>query len=287
MATGVLTSAAINFTSDGATSLFKIAPSAGMATFSAHGGSTVQLKGVTGPLAATDAATKGYVDNALNGLHWKRAVAGVGITKIAGAYTLSDAGKTLTADTDGVFSGTPFGHPANPFTGSELKEDPSEADNLTKARLLLLNQQQGGGSAFQNGLWYIHDKGSGGTPWILKRPADMDHVSEVMSSAVLSTAGHKAGQQLVCTNTSAPSSFEAGSIDFTELSTNILSDGSVTTAKLATTLTLGTGGAKTTFAGPVDCKVGDLDASGRKVIAATFEASSDERLKAETRGPNA
>ena len=74
MATSVLSTTTLNFTSDGSSTNAKLTASADTITLEGTSSGSCTLAGLSAPTSANHAATKAYVDNATNGLYWKDAV---------------------------------------------------------------------------------------------------------------------------------------------------------------------------------------------------------------------
>jgi len=127
---------------------------AGNLSASLSGGSTYTLTNLPTPSAATDAATKGYVDALANGLDWK------GSCRLATAAALpayTGSSGTLTASANGALT----------VDGVAV----AVADSI-----LVKNE----GSA-RNGVYTVSAAGSAGTPWVLVRRTDADASAEVTS----------------------------------------------------------------------------------------------------------
>ncbi len=74
MATSILSTTALDFTSNGSSTNAKVTATADTLTFEGTSSGTCILAGLATPTAADHAATKSYVDNATEGLDWKDAV---------------------------------------------------------------------------------------------------------------------------------------------------------------------------------------------------------------------
>ncbi len=128
-------------------------------------GATNTVTGLKAPAANSDAATKQYVDNAINGLSWKQAVRAATTGHVA-ALTSVSAGNTLDA-----------------------------VALLAGDRVLIKNQS----SAVENGIYEV--QGAGLAP---VRAADMTHVSHLGGAAVFVAQGSiHGGSAWVCTSPTA------------------------------------------------------------------------------------
>jgi len=118
------------------------------------GGGTVQ---VATPSAGTDAANKSYVDGVAQGLDVKDSV------RVATAAALpanTRAGNILTASANGALNGTGID---------------SVVTLALNDRVLVKDEATGA----NNGIYFISDLGSAGTPWTLTRATDADTSAEV------------------------------------------------------------------------------------------------------------
>lgn len=115
----------------------------------------------TTPTAATDAASKSYVDAVATGLEIQASCVAAGTAALTVTYdngasgvgaTLTNAGAQATFSIDGVSA-----------TASQ--------------RVLIKNQA----STFQNGIYTVTDVGSGSTNWVLTRATDYDTASEMQA----------------------------------------------------------------------------------------------------------
>lgn len=114
------------------------------------------ISGVTDPVSAQDAATKAYVDAAINGLDPK------GSVRVATTANLvaTRSGNVLTADANASIN-------------------TAGIDGVTTLALndrILVRAQSTGAD---NGIYYITDLGSAGTPYVLTRATDADASAEV------------------------------------------------------------------------------------------------------------
>lgn len=130
------------------------------------------------PSASTDAATKGYVDNAITGLDPKASV--VAATTANLDVTYNNGAGTLTANSNGAIGSSQFDG-VTPTVGQ---------------RLLVKDQSTG----TQNGIYTLTDAGSGGTPYVLTRATDADAWDELRSAYVFVEQGTAhADQGWLCT----------------------------------------------------------------------------------------
>lgn len=125
-----------------------------------------QVTGLGAPSGDNDAATKIYVDNAINGLDRKESV------RLATAAALpantasgSGVGKTLTADANGALT----------VDGVAV----SAGD-----RILVKDESTGA----DNGIYVVTDAGDGSNPYILTRTEDADEDSEVTAGMIVVSA---------------------------------------------------------------------------------------------------
>jgi hypothetical protein len=138
------------------------------------------------PTTGTDAATKNYVDVAIQGLTQKP-TATVATTAALPTNTYangtSGVGATLTATANAALT----------VDGYAV---------ATGDRVLVKDQA----SAFQNGLYDVTQPGSGATPFILTRNIDMDTAAEFPGAFIpVEDAGTTNANSLwLCTNTAAP-----------------------------------------------------------------------------------
>lgn len=118
------------------------------------------------PGGPTELTNKLYVDGLVNGLPWKNEA--VVTTEAAlPTYTATGAGstKTLTATANGAFTGVTV----DGFSAFVIND-----------RILLRH----GAAGADNGIYYLFDMGSAGSPWILKRTEDADTIQD-LSTATL------------------------------------------------------------------------------------------------------
>jgi len=135
----------------------------GNITLDPNGSGTVdvnssKITSVTTPTAATDAATKGYVDSVANGLDVKASVRYATTANVAGTY--NNGAGTITAGSNGAFS-----------IDSQV---PTAGD-----RILLKNQS----TTTQNGIYTVTTVGSGSAAYVLTRTPDADAASEITGGA--------------------------------------------------------------------------------------------------------
>lgn len=118
------------------------------------------------PTLDSHLVSKLYVDGLLNGLTWKAEVKATTEAALP-AYTASGAGstKTLTANANASLNSSPIDG-VNTFAVND--------------RILLRN----GAAGADNGIYYVFDLGSAGTPWVLKRSADADTITELSTATV-------------------------------------------------------------------------------------------------------
>ncbi len=135
----------------------------GNITLDPNGSGTVdvnssKITSVTTPTAASDAATKGYVDSVANGLDVKASVRYATTADVAGTY--NNGAGTITAGSNGAFS-----------IDSQV---PTAGD-----RILLKNQS----TTTQNGVYTVTTVGSGSAAYVLTRTPDADAASEITGGA--------------------------------------------------------------------------------------------------------
>ena len=119
---------------------------------------TSKITSVSLPTAATDAATKGYVDSVANGLDVKASVRYATTANVAGTY--ANAAGTITAGSNGAFS----------IDG----QTPTAGD-----RVLVKNQS----ANTTNGVYTVTTVGSGSAAYVLTRTPDADAASEITGGA--------------------------------------------------------------------------------------------------------
>lgn len=130
----------------------------------------IRIEGVDTPIARTDAANKGYVDDMAQGISAKPAVSAATTTNLVGVYdngTLG-VGATLTLpasaalDIDGITSWSVY------------------------SGILVKSQT----NAFENGRYYVSQVGDISTNWILTRCGYCDEASEIPSGYVWVQGGN-------------------------------------------------------------------------------------------------
>lgn len=144
----------------------------------ALGATAATLTGLSTPSAATDAATKAYVDALANGTRWLTAIQGTSNGSIlpnSPTYSngASGVGATLTAGSNTTLT----------------------ADGYTfvlNDRILVKDQASG----FQNGIYSVTQAGSGSLPWILTRATDFDTAAEMPSGTAVSVINASATDYL-------------------------------------------------------------------------------------------
>lgn len=123
-----------------------------------------KITGLGTPSAATDSATKGYVDGLINSLAWKdnvRLATAAALAACTYDNGTSGVGATLTADANGALS----------IDGVAVAADD---------RVLIKNQASG----LQNGIYTVTQTGSAGAPFILTRTTDADSEAKLTSMVV-------------------------------------------------------------------------------------------------------
>jgi hypothetical protein len=115
----------------------------------------------TNPTSAGHAASKAYVDNISAGLNWHTAV----VAATSGALPSS----TYADGTTDANGGLGIGATLTATTNAQLAIDAVSATN--GSRVLIKNQAD----AKQNGIYFVTDKGSASTKWILTRATDADN----------------------------------------------------------------------------------------------------------------
>lgn len=138
------------------------------------------------PTTATDATTKGYVDALAQGLKQKptaTAATTAALPACTYANGTSGVGATLTGNANGALTVDSYAVQAGD-------------------RVLVKDQSSGA----QNGLYTVTQAGSGGTPFILTRAAEMDTTAEFSGGFIpVEDAGTVNANSLwLCTNTADP-----------------------------------------------------------------------------------
>jgi hypothetical protein len=133
---------------------------------------TVKLTLIDAPVSNTDAANKEYVDVKTGGFQVKLTVKGATVTALLATY--NNGAGTLTANSNGVLP---------------------TIDGVSYSVLdrILVKDQNGGATSppsdLANGIYFVSDVGSGGTPWILTRAYDADTNAELNNALVSVNAG--------------------------------------------------------------------------------------------------
>ncbi len=158
-----------------------------------------KLTNLASPVAATDAASKGYVDAVQSGLDVKQSVRLATVAALpANTPAGSGVGKTLTADANGALS----------------------VDGVAVAasdRVLVKDE----GDLQDNGIYVVTQAGSGGAPFILTRATDFDSNTEVTAGAFTFVASGtvNAGTGWVLT-TEDPITLETSGLIFSQFSSS-------------------------------------------------------------------
>lgn len=145
-----------------------------------------KLTNLATPLAANDAASKSYVDSAMQGVSWKTLVRSATTGALAAnTYNngASGVGATLTGNSNGALAAQ---------DGVTL---------VVNDRLLVKNEA----TSANNGIYVVTQVGSGGTPYILTRAVDMDASTEFVGATVeVGTEASTQPKYLYFQNTAAP-----------------------------------------------------------------------------------
>ena len=181
MATSILSTTNLNFTSNGSATNAKVTATANTLTLEGTSSSTCILAGLATPTAANHAATKSYVDNATEGLDWKDAV------------VCSTTGNIdLTADLQN----------GDAIDGVTL---------VTGERVLVKDQTTGA----QNGIYIVVSSGSAAA----SRADDMAAASAAASAAMFIKEGTVNGDTAwVCTNNDAADVVGTNALVFVQFS---------------------------------------------------------------------
>lgn len=124
-----------------------------------NGSGEVLLK--ADPVSDLGAATKSYVDGVASGLDVKASCRGKTIADLAAAHGVTYATQTITRSTNGA-----------------IGDDSASFDGLTLVandRVLVTEEVL----SQRNGIYYVSDVGSAGTPWVLTRDTDADADAKV------------------------------------------------------------------------------------------------------------
>ena len=125
-----------------------------------------KFTGAADPTSAQEFATKAYTDSLIDGRSWKTSMLAA-TTAALPAVTYNNGAGTLTADANGAI-------PAQ--DGVTL---------VLNSRLLVKDQASG----LQNGLYYVSQVGTAGTPFILTRTTDASTAAELTGAAVFVEQG--------------------------------------------------------------------------------------------------
>lgn len=146
------------------------------------------------PNAASDAATKAYVDSVAQGLDVKDSVHAASYAPIANNYTYNNGtggvGATLTANQNGILQ----------LDGQTI---------LLGERVLIKNEvgayvNNTTPSAAFNGIYVCTTEGTAGAAWVLTRAVDFDAASEMYGAfTFIETGNNQADTGWVCTNNKA------------------------------------------------------------------------------------
>lgn len=123
------------------------------------------ITGLAAPSVASDATTKSYVDNLVNGVTWKNAARLATTTALAAntyANGTAGVGATLTANANGALSVDGVGTALND-------------------RILVKNEV----TASHNGIYSLTQLGDGSNPYILTRVTDYDQPSEAVAGTAV------------------------------------------------------------------------------------------------------
>ena len=127
------------------------------------------------PVSALGAVTKQYADSIASGLDPKESCR---VKTVSDLEDLSSGG--ITAAGSGV------GKTLTRAINSEIATDSAAFDGVTLVlndRVLVTEQGVGAGSSVDNGIYYVSDVGSVGSPWVLTRDTDFDTSDKVTAGA--------------------------------------------------------------------------------------------------------
>lgn len=166
------------------------------------------------PTSALHAATKQYVDTAVTGLAVIKAAVAAATTAALAANTRTS--NDLDASANGAF-GT--------LDGVALTANATEA---SASRILVKDEATGA----NNGIYWLYDAGSAGTPWKLRRTTDADASAEVLTgmTTFVSAGTANANKEFVLI-TPPTITLNTTALSFSQR-TAVIADGAVTDAKI-------------------------------------------------------